>query len=422
MNTVHLSPVGIPQFNVKTEALNSEKRQLYLNDSTDLPVSDLMIQDLVQQITSGDGDNTIKQLFEFCYQNFKLSKEAGKNSVLDVLQYQKATDLGKARLLTTLARAAKMPARVVMGILLEEKSEVTPHYWVEIYQKDEWLAYDPSEGYNNGVPYNYLALRKNAENIISQPLTVLVKHADLETVQRDVTVNLLTSMEKKFSDILDLTRLSMSTRLTLGFLLLLPLGALLTVFIRQVVGPDVYGTFTPTFLAIAFTQVGWKAGLILLVLVTIIGVIGRTFTAKLGLNRVSRLTLVLTLVSISMVFSVSLMVHYGLVTDGNVVLLPIVILTSMIDKIYRLADSDGAKVAMTRLFWTFVVAAIVANILQMETLGLWLVEFPEAHLMTAAFVILMSQYHGTRVMRRMGLSWMLEPIKKKEAKSDFSDL
>lgn len=419
---VHQSPIGIPHYVKQQDVLNTERRQSYISPLSHIPSRHKTVHELLEELTLGNDEQirVFNSIFEYCHQKIK-TVEANAPDVLDAITLKRANVQGKVRLLVTLARAANIPARMVMGLVLEEQKDIEPYYWAEINIDGDWLAYDPNEGYEKEVPFNYLPVRKNGEDFLNLPGTTILDHFSLEIAKRDVTIDLFGGKEKSLSDILDLNRLSLSTRLSLAFLLLLPLGALLTVFIRQIIGPNVYGTFTPTFFAIAFSQIDWKTGAIILSMVTIFGIIGRSITPLLGLNRVSRLTMVFILVAITMIFSVSIMVHYGLVPDGSIVLLPIVILTFMIDRIYRLADSDGVKVAMTRLFWTFVVSAMVLTIVQFDMLGLWLLKYPEAHLLTAASVIFISQYKGQKWMMKFGLGWMLEPEKTRKSKTDELD-
>jgi len=412
---VRLSPPGIPHYIKTRDVLNSERRQLYTSANEILPSNEESVRELRDYFINNvkEPELMFNALFEYCTSKIKTDEQHSLDNVLEIINKRSGSVLGKVRLLTTLARAAKIPARIVMGLILEEESDAQPHYWMEINVKDQWLAYDPSEGYVKEMPLNYLPVRRNGESFMVLPAPMQLKQVHLEALQRDTTVEFVSQVDKRFSDILDLNRLTLSTQLTLAFLLLLPIGALFTVFVRQIIGPNVYGTFTPTFLALALTHVGWISASIILCIVTLVGILGRSFTSKLGLNRVSRLTIVFILVAISMIFSVSLMVYYGLAPDGSIVLLPIVILTFMIDRIYGLADSDGVKVAMIRLAWTVLVSAFVASILQMNILGLWLLRYPEAHLITAALVILISLYKSKKWMKKLGLEWLLEPKKAK---------
>ena len=421
--TLHLSPAGIPQYVANKKLLSTEQRQLYLSSTETLPASQESIIDRVHAISNGTEVPTsvIDALFSYCQQRIKTQLIGGKSNVLAIVSNGEANALGKARLLTTLARAARIPARIVMGVKLEETTKFVPHYWVEIYDNNQWWAYDPTEGYEKTVPYNYLAIQKNGESVISLTQGMKVTNESLEITQRDIKADSFKNAGTRLMDILDLDRLSISTRLTLAFLLLLPLGALLTVFLRQILGLEFYGTFTPTFFALAFSNVGWQTGGILLCLVMLVGLFGLSVTPWLGLNRLARLTMVFTVVAIALIFSVSLMVYYGLAPDGNIVLLPIVILTFTIDRIYRLIDSEGFKIAVIRLIWTLIVAAMIAAILQMDLLGLWLLKYPEAHLVTIALVILISQYKGAMWLRVLGLHWMLEPPKTKKSKTDSSN-
>ena len=62
-------------------------------------------------------------------------------------------------------------------------------------------------------------------------------------------------------------------QLVLQVLLLLPLGALLVAFCRQVIGIKTFGTFMPVLVALAFRETGITFGLIFFLTLIAVGLV-----------------------------------------------------------------------------------------------------------------------------------------------------
>jgi hypothetical protein len=80
-----------------------------------------------------------------------------------------------------------------------------------------------------------------------------------------------------------------------------------------------------------------------------------------------------------------------------VVLLPIVVLTSIVDRFYSVADDDGTRNAMLRLWWTIFVALGCVLVFKWQSLGRRLLVHPELHFITLGFILLLGLYGGKRV-------------------------
>jgi hypothetical protein len=222
---------------------------------------------------------------------------------------------------------------------------------------------------------------------------------------------LLVSQTPQLFDFMDLTRLTPGTREVLGLLLLLPLGAMTTEVLRQIVGIRTYGTFTPTLLALAAVYVDWVTAATVFALVTMLGVAGRALLPDLELSRVVRLSVVFTLVASVMALVVSLLIQFDPSVDSAVVLLPIVILTTLVDRIYAIADENGPRVALFRLGWTIIAALASLLILLQRHWGEWLLVYPEMHAITLVAILLLGRYRGRRLLSLPGLKWLREPVK-----------
>mgnify|MGYP000678154819 CR=1 FL=1 len=217
---------------------------------------------------------------------------------------------------------------------------------------------------------------------------------------------------------IDLNRLSPVNRENLGILLLLPLGILATEIMRQLMGVRTYGTFTPSLMALAVVHVDKITAIIVFVLVTVIGVIIRATMPNLNLQRTARLAMVFTLVSVSMAIVMSALIYFNPSVDSVVVLLPVVVLTMLVDSIYRVADQRGMRTAMIRLFWTVVAAIVSLFVLLQANWSIWLVSYPEIHAVTLALIIIIGLYQGPKLGTVPVLRWLHEPDSRESRSTD----
>lgn len=399
--------------------LSTEKRKQQLSAEPGIEVGSPVVRAFLERITAVLDNKTsvVQGIFHYIYEQIVYRPGRGAKTADTVLKTRRASALGKARAMVALCRTAGLPARVVTGFSLTEQESAQPVYWVEVYEKNHWKTYDPVHGYEGRMPSNY------AEFSVGLPLldlqNVSLIDADYSVTESDIPLS-VTGKQRSFFDILDFSRLPLSARTTLATLLLLPLGALLNAFVRSVVGVHTFGTFTPAMLALAAIYVDWVTAVVIFIVVGVIALFGRSMMPGLKLSRAPRLTIVFSLVALAMALAVSIMAQFDLLTGAQVVLLPIVILTSLVDRIYSVVDDEGLHAASIRLLWTGITAVGCFFILSSETLGDLLVAYPELHLITIALVLALSGYTGPQLRHYPQLRWLSTPEKKanKESETD----
>ena len=197
--------------------------------------------------------------------------------------------------------------------------------------------------------------------------------------------------------ILHLTRLPYGMQQTLAILLLLPVGALITSLFRNLAGIQTFGTFTPSLLALSFVYADWKTGIVVLVVVMALGLLGRTLLEWMKLLMVPRLSVILTLVVLLLAMAVSALDYLRMTPSARAVLLPMVILTVMIERFHISAEEDSVRFALKLLTGTLAVALCCFVLLQWRALGRLALTFPEGHLIVAALLILIGRYTGYRL-------------------------
>jgi hypothetical protein len=415
---IHASDSGrwIDKFQRK-QPLTTQQRELFLEDSNGLELENPQLADALSRIRSTVTDLSLleHEIFKFVNKRVVLVPELTFTSVPNALKKMRANGLGKTMAFIALCRSSHIPARLVVGVVLREAIGAEMHYWAQVYTDEKWQPYDVEHGYVGELPANYLALAYNRDYIAYfEDPTVVETTVDIETMP--ASAGMLGKEKKQLIQIIDLTRLEVTTQQLLAVLLIIPFGALITQFFRQIVGTRMFGTFSAPLLALAMVYADWITVLVIIAMVGVFGFGGRAYIAT-GLTRVPRLTIVLILVAMSMTFAVSMMEYFNMNPNASAVLLPIVILVSLIDRIYATHEDYGIVITMHRIAWTIVVAFLCFLVFNIEWLKHLVVIHPEIHFFTLAMVLLISLYSRPTIMEHSTLHWLREPILPKAEKS-----
>lgn len=400
----------LPLSEPRKPRLSEQNRASWLTSSTGVEVNTSTTDRIVGGFAHNtpDSEQLIEMLFNFVSNNIRIDPAASSASET-ALTSKRANALGSTRALLALLRSAHLPARIVTGVDVQSSLQ-QPRYWAEVYDGEKWLPLDPVSGYLKELPISYIPVRKGDNQFI------ITENANVTSTQWEIITlptyeGLLTSDIRRPTDILDLTRLSPDSREILSVLLLLPIGVLTTELLRQFAGIRTYGTFTPTLFALAITHVYWITAIIVLFLVTVIAVTIRAAMPDLKLQRTARLAIVFTLVSMSMSIVVSGINYFDPGVDNTVTLLPLVILTMLVDRIYTVYDERGFHTAIVRLAWTVIAAMISLYVLLQTHWGTWLVSYPEMHAVTLAIVIMIGLYQGPKLRDSPSFAWLKEPAR-----------
>jgi len=156
----------------------------------------------------------------------------------------------------------QIPARMIRGVMLaDQQRRVDPTPWLEVHDGDRWRYFNPSTG-AEGLPNRYLVWWRG-----NQPLVRIEGGSNVE-VNIAVQKNFLDSMsiaeqrarvEGSLLVDFSLFGLPIQTQAVYSVLLMIPIGALIKVVMRNVIGIDAFGTFMPVLIALAFreTQLLW---------------------------------------------------------------------------------------------------------------------------------------------------------------------
>ena len=379
-------------------SLAAQMRAEYLRSDKGIQVESAPVTEILQMIRREmpAPDDLVKRLFDYCHMQIAAGEENAPADAAGALKKKSGTALGRARALVALCRANKTPARMVTGFIIQESESLEPCMWVEVWNGRRWEPFEPVNGYARELPCTYLAVRRDGGDIVR-----ITRGSRLEShfsaVRLPPGPGAARSKHRSLLGLVDLTRLPLEMHEVLSLILLLPLGGLVTSFFRTIVGIRTFGTFTPTLIALSFVFADWHTGIFVFALVISLGLISRSFLDRLKLLMVPRLSVVLTLVVLCVIFCVSLLDYVHLTPGAQAVLLPMVILTMTIERFYLTSEEDSVPFALQLLAGTVAVSVCCYLVLRWAAVGRFLFMFPEAHLFTIAVLVLMGRYTGYRL-------------------------
>lgn len=292
-------------------------------------------------------------------------------------------------------------ARIANGIDLTRRgASVSLTHWIEVFEEQRWKAYDPLSG-AAGLSGQYLPWWFGRE-----PMTRLEGGEDLKTrisVQPSEEAAVRAALEQLGSDAPLLRRISLfdlplAAQMAFHLLLLVPVGALIVVVLRNVIGLRTFGTFMPVLVALALRETGLLPGLALFCAIVLCGLAARIYLDRLKLLLVPRLAAVLTIVILLMA-AVSLLTHSAGVGSGiSAALFPMVIMTMTIERMSVVWDELGPRASLRQASGTLLVSSLIYAVIYSQALSHLVFVFPELLLVVLAAIILLGRYTGYRLL------------------------
>jgi hypothetical protein len=299
-----------------------------------------------------------------------------------------------------LLAGANIAARMTHILILKDgisHGSLTP--WLEVYDGAQWLAFNPHTA-ESGVPKDAVIWHIGDAPVleISGGKNGKVEYSITERTQ-DRTLVAEQRARQMGSRLMEysLFSLPVGTQNVYRVLLMVPIGAFLIVFLRNVVGLKTFGTFMPILIALAFRETELLWGMMLFCLLVALGLLIRFYLEYLKLLLVPRLAAVLIIVIILMAL-VSMFSHkLGFDRGLSVALFPMVILAMTIERMSLVWEELGPAEALKQGFGSLIVAALGYLSMSSRFLGHLVFVFPELLLVVLAMTLLLGRYTGYRL-------------------------
>lgn len=303
-----------------------------------------------------------------------------------------------AELLIILLDRAGVATHSVMGLFLEDarrRQDLTP--MVEVLSDGEWLLFNPANG-EVGVPPNLLLWHRGGVSVLDV-IGGRDSGVSFSMIRQTVPPRQLVRVsegESVFATI-GVHRLPIEEQSMFKLLLLLPLGAVVVVFMRVIVGLRTAGTFMPILISLAFVQTSLIPGLVSFVSVIAIGLLLRGYLSRLNLLMVSRLATLIVLV-IFLISAISVIGYQiGYSTGMTITFFPMIIIAWTIERMSVLWEEDGPHEVLIQGGGSLFVAVIAYLLMEWSLLKHLSFNFPELNLVILAVILALGQYTGYKL-------------------------
>lgn len=306
--------------------------------------------------------------------------------------------LDNAHLLAKLLNQADVPARVLMGLYLEDaRRQRSLSAMVEVYTPEQTIIVNPETG-QQGVPTNLLLWNEDDSGILDVS-GGRNSSVSFSMIQRLVPVRQIAQAQASSTvfSLLGVHLLPIEAQSMFKLLFMLPIGALVVVFMRLIVGIKTSGTFMPVLIALAFLETSLIPGLISFVSIVAFGLVLRSYLSYLNLLMVARIsTLIVLVISIIAVMS---LIDYklGLSTGITVTFFPMVIIAWTIERMSILWEEEGPKEVLVQGSGSLFVAVVAYGLMTSKLIMHLSFNFPELNVVVIALMLLMGQYTGYRL-------------------------
>ena len=375
----------------------------YLIEEEGIQVNHPEIRALWSSIQPDDSRELVPVLsaiYDYTYQDIEGAPFKGFTDALTALRLGRASCNGKGRLFVALARSNGIPARLVGGVIMNEGSKKTSHQWLEVLIEGRWVPFDPTNGHFAKLPENYLRLYTGDH--------ALFRHTRNINFDYRFTISPISQSPALFQfeenepvlNRFNAARLMQLTGLPeemIGVFLMFPLAALVTIFLRGVVGIQTFGIFMPMLIAAACVNTGLWLGLATFSGIVAFAVLMLAYFNSFNILKIPRLAAVITICTVLFIGILLWLGNRSSLQFGILALFPVVIISFLAERIHNMLDESDWKGMVTTGIGT--VVTIVACYIVFSSVmlqGLFAL-MPELLLLVLAVQLAIGQWSGMRL-------------------------
>jgi hypothetical protein len=305
----------------------------------------------------------------------------------------------KAKIVELVLSIAHVPVEKVHTIRLVADQPQMPELWLRSFNGTDWLYFNPETG-EQGLPTDRLLWWTGDDNLITVDggkkanVTFSLNNSEMNAIRLAKLTD-----ENTDANFLEysLYGLPLETQQTFMIMVMIPIGVLVILILRNLIGIQTLGTFTPVLIALAFRETQLGFGIVLFTIITALGLSLRSYLEHLKLQMLPRLSVVLTFVVV-LIAAISLFSHkLGLERGLSVALFPMVILTMTIERLSITWEERGSGHAMKVAIGTLFAASLAHLIMSVPELVYFVFTFPAILLILVGFMLAMGRYRGYRL-------------------------
>jgi hypothetical protein len=310
-----------------------------------------------------------------------------------------ASTPNKAKVIELLLSIAHVPMERVHTIRLAADIQQNPELWLRSFNGEKWLYFNPESG-EQGLPADRLVWWTGDDNLVTleggkqAQVSFSLDNSEMNAIRLAKLTD-----ENTDADFLEysLYGLPLQTQQTFMIMVMIPIGVLVILILRNLGGLQTLGTFTPVLIALAFRETQLGFGIVLFTVITALGLSLRSYLEHLKLQMLPRLSVVLTFVVV-LIAVISLFSHkLGLERGLSVALFPMVILTMTIERLSITWEERGGGHAFKVAIGTLFAATLAHLLMSVPELNYFIFTFPAVLMIMVGFMLAMGRYRGYRL-------------------------
>lgn len=183
---------------------------------------------------------------------------------------------------------------------------------------------------------------------------------------------------------------------TLLLVLMLPIIATVVAFMKQVVGLNTLGIYTPSILSLSFIALNFWYGLLIFMILFVVATLVRHALHHYRLLYIPRMAIILTFSS----FAILLVLFLGTLFDQRIdelAIFPILILATLVEKFVTIQGEKGIKGALHIGMEVLVVAMLCYFVAQWSFLEVLVLGHPEVVFLFLLFNFALARWSGLRI-------------------------
>ncbi len=183
---------------------------------------------------------------------------------------------------------------------------------------------------------------------------------------------------------------------TILLVLMLPIIATVVAFMKQVVGLNTLGVYTPSILSLSFIALNFWYGLIIFSVLFAVATVARYALHHYRLLYIPRMAMILTLSS----FAILLVLLIGTLFDQRIdelAIFPILVVATMVEKFVTIQSEKGVKSALRIGLEVLVVAMLCYVVAQWSLLEVLVLGHPEVILLFLLVDLFLARWSGLRI-------------------------
>lgn len=301
--------------------------------------------------------------------------------------------------LVEMLHKAGIPSRVVQTLFLEDgrrRQTVVPY--LQVFDGKRYALFDPDTG-AQGQAANQLLWEQDSGSLLD-----LIGGSDSSVsfsiiYQEAAALQVAENKARGAGGLTDFSIhvLPLEEQTLFKGILLIPVGVLVVVLMRIMVGVRTSGTFMPVLIAMAFMETSLLTGVVGFSLVVGVGLLIRSYLSRHNLLLVARIgTVILSVIII--IAGLSILAHSMGFTEGlKITFFPMIILSWTIERMSILWEEEGAREVMAQGGGSLVVAIIAFAVMINPLVRHLMFNFIGLQFVFMAIVLLCGNYTGYRL-------------------------